>query len=91
MKHNEALKMLKLLSGAVRLKILRALSEGEKNVGELARIARVPSSTASQQLIVLRRGGAVASRKSSPMVFYSLADEKISELLKTLERLYAPK
>ena len=91
MKHNEALKGLKLLSVAVRLKILRALSEGEKNVGELARIARVPSSTVSQQLIVLRKSGAVASRKSSPMVFYSLADEKISELLKTLERLYAPK
>ena len=69
----------KSLSDAKRLRIIQELREGEKSVGELARILGIKQSNTSQHLSVLRRIGIISPRKSGSTVYYGLVSPKIAE------------
>ena len=83
-----AAELLKSLSGRSRLALLCHLCEGEKSVGELARLAGVRETAASQQLALLRKDGIVAARRSGQTIFYSLCSERATRLLETLHQLF---
>jgi len=64
-----------LLSTPVRLRIVSALCQGERNVTELRELIDVSQPNISQHLTMLYRSGAVAKRRQGSQVFYRIADE----------------
>ena len=80
--------MLKLLSNQNRLLILCQLADGERSVGELARLLSVSQVTVSQQLGVLRNTGMVHSRRDAQTIYYSLSNEDIRSLIEFLYRTF---
>jgi ArsR family transcriptional regulator, virulence genes transcriptional regulator len=79
---------LKALSGRSRLLLLCHLWDGEKSVGELARLTGSRDTAVSQQLALLRREGMVDARRSGQMIFYSLASNNVVLTLEALHRLF---
>lgn len=79
---------LKALSGRSRLLLLCNLLDGEKSVGELARLTESRDTAVSQQLALLRREGMVSARRSGQMIFYSLASDEAVRMLEALHGLF---
>jgi DNA-binding transcriptional ArsR family regulator len=79
---------LKALSGRSRLLLLCHLLDGEKSVGELARLTGARDTAVSQQLALLRREGMVAARRSGQMIFYSLASKDAVRMLEAMHGLF---
>ncbi|MGH2906990.1 MAG: ArsR/SmtB family transcription factor [Solirubrobacterales bacterium] len=71
----------KALGHPLRVRLLELLIDGERSVGDLLEDVDAEQSHLSQQLGVLRRSGFVVSRRDGSSVLYSLADERIAELL----------
>ncbi|MBO9713443.1 MAG: winged helix-turn-helix transcriptional regulator [Sphingomonas sp.] len=80
---------LKALSGESRLLLLCHLWDGEKSVGELARLAGVRDTAVSQQLAVLRRRGIVEARRQGQTIFYSIASDDARRVLSVLHDIFA--
>lgn len=80
--------LLKALSNDRRLMIVCALSEGEKNVGELEKIIGLSQSALSQHLARLRRDGVVRTRRDAQTIYYSLRSEEALEVLQCLSKVY---
>lgn len=70
-----------LLSDATRVRIVLALREGEKSVGELAEEVEKSPTVVSQHLAKLRWGKIVAARQEGNRAYYSLIDEHARELV----------
>lgn len=79
---------LKALSGRSRLLLLCHLLDGEKSVGELARLTGARDTAVSQQLALLRREGMVDARRSGQMIFYSLASAEARQMLEALHGMF---
>lgn len=79
---------LKTLSGRSRLLLLCHLWDGEKSVGELARLTGARDTAVSQQLALLRREGMVSARRAGQMIFYSLASAEARRMLESLHDLF---
>ncbi|WP_213980867.1 metalloregulator ArsR/SmtB family transcription factor [Sphingomonas sp. dw_22] len=79
---------LKALSGRSRLLLLCHLWDGEKSVGELARLTGSRDTAVSQQLALLRREGMVSARRAGQMIFYSLASPEALRMLEALHGLF---
>jgi len=74
--------LFKALSDATRLKITYALSlEKELCVCDVANIIGTSTATASHHLRYLRKMGLAKYRKEGKMVFYSLVDEHVYQLV----------
>ena len=71
----------KVLGHPARVRVLEVLREGERSVSDLVPIIGIESSHLSQQLGVMRRANLVQTRKVGSTVFYSVADQKLFELL----------
>jgi DNA-binding transcriptional ArsR family regulator len=71
----------KALGHPLRIRVLELLSEEERTVSELLEDIEVEQPHLSQQLGILRRAGFVVARRDASHVVYSLADERIAELL----------
>lgn len=80
--------LLKAMANPYRLLILYHLAGGEKRVGELERAIGLSQSALSQHLARLRRENLVTTRRSSQLIFYSLASVEVSSVLAVLSRLY---
>ncbi len=70
----DLIEIFKTLSDPTRLRIVRALMEGELCVCELENILGVSQSNISHQLRILRQADLVKDRKVGKWVFYSLED-----------------
>ena len=71
-----------------RVKILSALAISELCVTDLSRILDTNQTTISHQLRYLKSAGIVKSVRQGKIIFYSLADDKINDvLLKGIEFL----
>jgi ArsR family transcriptional regulator len=68
------------LSDPTRVRLIAALSGGERNVGDLVQILGISKSAVSHQLRGLRDKRVVRSRKLGRQVFVCLDDEHIAEL-----------
>jgi DNA-binding transcriptional ArsR family regulator len=69
----------KTLADPTRQMILADLRGVEKTVGEIAEGIEVTQPTASHHLAILRERGIVIARREGAIVFYSLANPKISD------------
>ncbi len=64
-----------------RVKILSALAISELCVTDLSRILDINQTTVSHQLRYLKSAGIVKSVRQGKIVFYSLTDERINDVL----------
>jgi len=71
-------------SDPTRLKIILALGVEELCVCDLTMIAGVSVSAVSHQLRYLRNMNVVKKRKQGKMVYYTLKDEHIKEVIRTV-------
>jgi DNA-binding transcriptional ArsR family regulator len=72
-----------------RISILYALSEGRKNVGELAGVLGMNRATVSRHLKVLRERSMVVTEREGVSVYYSLADHRVIQALDLLREVLA--
>ena len=70
-----------LLADPTRLRLLAALAAGELCVCDLAATTGINRTTVSHQLRTLREGRIVRSRREGRVIFYSLDDEHVRDLL----------
>ncbi len=80
--------LMRVLSHESRLLILCHLVEGERSVGELARLLGVREQAMSQQLARLRAEGLVARRREGQTIYYSLDREDVRALISFLYATY---
>jgi ArsR family transcriptional regulator, lead/cadmium/zinc/bismuth-responsive transcriptional repressor len=71
----------KVLGDPTRLRMLRALSSAEMCVCDLAALAGTSDSAVSHQLRRLKDLGLVSRRRDGAVLFYSLDDAHVTELL----------
>ena len=77
--------ILKALGHPVRLKIVEGLFTNEDcNVGDIVEKLKLPQSTVSQHLALLRHKGIIEPRKEGVRTCYRIADKKVRELIRTL-------
>lgn len=72
----------KVFADSTRMKMIYALMENELCVCDLANIVNTTQSAISHQLKILRQSKLVKFRKEGKVVYYSLDDEHISQILK---------
>ena len=79
---------LRSLSNESRLLVLCALIEGEQSVTELNGHVDLSPSALSQHLASLRESGLVQTRREAQTIYYSLADNRVTEVLALLKKLF---
>ncbi len=67
----------RVLGSASRIKIIEALREGEKSVGELSETLGLRQANVSQHLAVMRSKGVLKTRKVRTSIYYSVSNPKI--------------
>lgn len=68
------------LATPIRLKILNALMEGERNVGELTALTGCTQANMSKHLAVLAQNGMVGKTPSGTSVYYRIVDPRVHKL-----------
>ena len=71
----------KMFSDSTRLKILLTLGEGELCVSDLSNVLEMGQSAISHQLRLLKQARLVRNRREGKVIYYSLDDEHISEII----------
>ncbi len=71
-----------LLADPTRVRILDALSHGERCVGDLATLVEISESAMSHQLRLLRTARLVRVRRDGRQAFYALDDHHVIGLLR---------
>jgi DNA-binding transcriptional ArsR family regulator len=79
--------LFRALSNPGRIRILETLVQGERSVGDLQPEVGLELSHLSQQLGVLRRAHLVTARKDGALVFYSVKNPLLAEVLATAKQL----
>ncbi len=73
-----------LLSTPVRLKIISALCNGEKNVSQLLEEIDTTQPNMSQHLSTLYRAGVLGRRRDSTQIYYRLQSERVATLCRAV-------
>lgn len=79
-------KISKAFSDNNRLKILEFLSDGQKNVTQVADNLKVEENLASHHLRVLADLGFLKNNKKGRQVFYRLNDKRFVDLVKNISQ-----
>lgn len=72
----------RVLGDPTRIRILEALLEGERTVGELVAAVGAPQSRVSNHLACLKWCGLVRAERRGRQVIYRIADRSIGRLLR---------
>lgn len=72
----------KVFADSTRMKIIYALMENELCVCDIANIVQTTQSAISHQLRLLKQAKLVKFRKEGKVVYYSLDDEHISQIVR---------
>lgn len=73
--------LFKVFSDSTRIRILSALFESEMCVCDIAYLLNMTQSAISHQLRILKQACLTVSRKSGKIVFYSLSDEHVKQII----------
>jgi DNA-binding transcriptional ArsR family regulator len=85
---DEVCSILKSLSHPQRLLILGHLLQGSKSVSQLVSLCDVSQSQMSQFLTRMKLEGLVSSEKDGTSQVYSIADNRLIHLMKTIQSEY---
>ncbi len=80
--------MLKVIANPLRLMVLCALVDGEKNVSTLTEMTQASQTLMSNHLAVLRKANIVDYRRDHRTLYYFLKDLRMKQLLLTLYTVY---
>jgi ArsR family transcriptional regulator, virulence genes transcriptional regulator len=80
--------LLKTVGNKNRLIILCELLKGERSVGSLQSALGLSQSALSQHLGRLRENEIVSTRRESQTIYYSLASDRVRQLIGLLYQLY---
>lgn len=81
--------LFKIFGDATRIQILHALEQSEMCVCDLAVLLGITKSAVSHQLKALRMANLVKFRREAQIVYYSLADDHVKEIIdKGFEHLH---
>lgn len=80
--HAVTARFFKGLGDPIRLRILEFLRDGERPVGEIVEFLDLPQNQVSMHLGCLKWCGYVSTRREGRYIFYSLADVRITDLLR---------
>jgi len=75
---------LKAVAHPVRLQIVNILMNGERSVGDLVRTLGTKQSLTSQQLSILKSRGVLKSRRNGNVVFYSLENKGVKNIMASI-------
>ena len=70
--------LFRIMGDKTRLNILLALQKGEKNVTSLVKKLKMPQSTVSHHLALMRMAGLVTTRRNGKEIFYSINGGEVS-------------
>ena len=73
--------MFKLFGDSTRIQILHALEQNEMCVCDLAVLLGMTKSAISHQLKALKLANLVKFRREAQIIYYSLADEHVKEMI----------
>ena len=73
-----------VLSTPIRLKIISAVCQREKNVSELLSEIKTTQPNMSQHLSMLYRCGVLAKRREGTQVYYRLQSERVATLCRAV-------
>ena len=79
-----AAEVFRLMSAPMRLRIISALCQGEKNVGELLRDVATTQPNMSQHLNTLYQAGVVGRRRDGVQIYYRLIDDRVATLCRAV-------
>ncbi|HHU48721.1 MAG: ArsR/SmtB family transcription factor [Caldicoprobacterales bacterium] len=71
----------KVFGDSTRIRILWALAESEMCVCDIANLLNMTQSAISHQLRVLKQAALVKSRRDGKVVYYSLDDEHVQQII----------
>ena len=73
--------LFKVCGDSTRIRILWALEESEMCVRDIANLLNMTQSAISHQLRVLRQAALVKNRRDGKVVYYSLDDEHVQQII----------
>lgn len=91
MSNDAPIEGLKALAHPLRFRILGALANGERNVGEIEAISGIGQPTLSQQLATLRKTDLVTTRREAKQVYYAIDSATLGQLQQAIGTLLPPK
>ena len=79
-----AAEVFRIMSAPMRLKIISALCNGEKNVGQL--LAEIPTTqpNMSQHLNTLYKAGVLGRRRDGVQIYYRIINERVVTLCRAV-------
>jgi len=83
-----AARSLKAISHPLRLKILCVVGDEEICVQDIVEAVGTSQSNISQHLAILRDKGVLQNRKDANRVFYSIADQRILQLIALMREVF---
>ncbi len=86
MDYNKESDMLKALGHPVRLKMVEGLMKNQCNVSKIVKILKLPQSTVSQHLGILKRRGILSGRKEGVETCYNVVDKRVVKILSILKK-----
>jgi DNA-binding transcriptional ArsR family regulator len=87
---DDAAAMIRVLGHPDRLRIVECLEDGERTVSELQGELASAQAAVSQQLARMRAAGIVRGRRDGANVWYSIADERVVQMLNCLRNCALP-
>jgi ArsR family transcriptional regulator len=79
-----AAELFAVLATPVRLKIISAVCQQEKNVSELLAVIDTTQPNMSQHLATLYRSGVLAKRREGTQIYYRLQSERVAQLCRAV-------
>lgn len=79
-----AAEVFRVMSAPMRLKIISALCNGEKNVGQLLAEIRTTQPNMSQHLNTLYQAGVVGKRREGVQIYYRIINERVVSLCRVV-------
>src|SRR3546814_5226814 len=83
---DDAADLLRVLGHGVRLRLMTALVEGERSVGDLETVTGTGQPMLSQQLGILRKAALVKTRREAKHVFYRLDRDRMRDVSTLIDR-----
>jgi DNA-binding transcriptional ArsR family regulator len=81
---NSVAELFSVLSTPIRLKIISAVCNGEKNVSQLLAEIETTQPNMSQHLNMLYRSGVLTKRREGTQMYYKLQSERVATLCRAV-------
>ena len=81
---DKAAELFRVMSAPMRLRIISALCNGEKNVGELLSEIETTQPNMSQHLNTLYQAGVVGKRRDGVLIYYRIINQRVVTLCRAV-------